>query len=753
MGCSSSKLENEDTVRRCRDRRRLMREAVQSRHHLASAHADYLRSLLYAASSLSRFSQGAGPLPVSLQTPPVVLLSPAEQQQQPSLSPPPPPPPPPASQSPFSPASTMPPPTPPGNPRRKHESSPPPPPTKPLRSSSTYAAATPSQASSSVWDWDNFYPPSPPDSDYFDRLNAEREQQQEQERKLQRRQYTNKHHHLEEEDEDEQEEQQREEVHCREWGEQHYSTTTTATSSTDGEDEEADKKNEEEAEEVRSFAARSDYSFSAAPPPPPPMSDFGGSASSFRKPAPTPAPRSEAGSSSAGDMRMVIRHRDLAEIAAALEEYFVKAAAAGESMSEFLETGRDQLDRSFRQLKKTVYHSNSVLSALASTWSSKPPLAIKYRLDTGVLEDSGGGKGHGSTLERLLAWEKKLYEEVKARECVKIQHEKKLSALQNLECRGKDDAKIDKTKASIQKLQSLIMVTSQAVSTTSMAITKVRDNELAPQLVDMCYGLLTMWRSINQFHEVQNHIVQQVRGLVISTAGDSTSDLHRLATRDLEAAIAGWHSSFNRLIKYQREYIRALYGWLKLTLIHVGNDDNHQKEHSSSISIKLTAFCDEWKQALDRLPDTVASEAIKSFVNIIHVISTKQEEELRIKKRAETFSRELDKKTTALRTLEKKFYQSYSTVGIAVPGSGHNGDPQVFDSRDPLAEKKLEIAACRRKVEEEMARHAKAVEVTISMTLSNIQTGLPGVFQAMAGFSGLFAEALEGLCRRAETVR
>lgn len=62
---------------------------------------------------------------------------------------------------------------------------------------------------------------------------------------------------------------------------------------------------------------------------------------------------------------------------------------------------------------ETVYHSNSVLSALSSTWSSKPPLAIKYRLDAAALEGAGGGKSLGSTLERLLAWEKKLYEEVK----------------------------------------------------------------------------------------------------------------------------------------------------------------------------------------------------------------------------------------------------------------------------------------------------------------------------------------------------
>lgn len=62
---------------------------------------------------------------------------------------------------------------------------------------------------------------------------------------------------------------------------------------------------------------------------------------------------------------------------------------------------------------ETVYHSSSLLSSLSSTWTSKPPLAVKYRLDAGSLDEPGGLKSLCSTLERLLAWEKKLYEEVK----------------------------------------------------------------------------------------------------------------------------------------------------------------------------------------------------------------------------------------------------------------------------------------------------------------------------------------------------
>lgn len=257
-----------------------------------------------------------------------------------------------------------------------------------------------------------------------------------------------------------------------------------------------------------------------------------------------------------------------------------------------------------------------------------------------------------------------------------------------------------------------------------------------------------MWQSMNQFHEVQNHIVQQVRGLVNRVGkGESTSELHRQATRDLESAVSAWHSSFCCLIKYQRDFILSLQGWLRLTLIPLNNDNiNGHREQSV-----VFAFIDEWKLALDRLPDTVASEAIKSFVHVVHAISGKQAEELKIKKRTETASKELEKKASSLRNIEKKFYHSYSMVGIGLPDSGPDNG-QGLDARDPLSEKKAELAACQRRVEDEMVRHSKAVEVTRALTLNNIQTGLPGVFQAMTSFSGLFMEALTSVCERSYAI-
>ena len=60
-------------TKRCRERRRLMREAVRQRRLLAASHAAYLRSLGVVASTLTRFAVGE-PLPVSDHTPPAVIV-------------------------------------------------------------------------------------------------------------------------------------------------------------------------------------------------------------------------------------------------------------------------------------------------------------------------------------------------------------------------------------------------------------------------------------------------------------------------------------------------------------------------------------------------------------------------------------------------------------------------------------------------------------------------------------------------------
>ncbi|KAL0373485.1 UNVERIFIED_CONTAM: Nitrate regulatoryprotein [Sesamum radiatum] len=443
-----------------------------------------------------------------------------------------------------SPSIHPPPPPPPMSTHSSFSSSPPPNHnfTYAARANSTYSS-TPSQASS-VWNWDNFYPPpSPPDSEFFHQLHNSKKS----ETRIDDDNSDDDHSYTDNDNDDkassitsnsnvhgrgdhyqqnpfsgseakkfddrasnyssysryshnsyrknylrpgpepvqkkgqylknwesEEEETEREEVQCSEWGDHdNYSST----SSSSDEDEEGDLKSRSDFGTRSNFESVRNESAAAAANVGNVNSKLSSKSEKLSSDDDGKSSYSWGNENNEGvnsDRRIVVRHKDLVEIVASLKEYFDKAASAGEQVSEMLEAGRAQLDRSFKQLRKTVYHSSGMLSNLSSSWTSKPPLAVKYRFDPSSIEQSGGPKSLCSTLERLLAWEKKLYQEVKAREGVKLEHEKKLSVLQSQEYRGEDGAKLDKTKASIKRLQSLILVTSQAVSTTSFAIIGLR---------------------------------------------------------------------------------------------------------------------------------------------------------------------------------------------------------------------------------------------------------------------------------------
>lgn len=307
MGCTASKLDSEDGVRRCKERRRLMKDAVCARHHLAAAHSDYCRSLRLTGSALSSFGSGE-PLSVSENTP-AVFLRPSSSHDTPRVPPPPPP-----LRS---------------KPRRRlphilSDSSPSSSPATTCRSfhptahqNSTYSRS-PSQASS-VWNWENFYPPSPPDSEFFERKARQN-------------------HHRPPSDYDAETEisdhtrrDAAEEVHCSEWGDDH--DRFTATSSSDG-DGEAQRSGIEEPVKQQQDPNGNDKTCN---------SDH------------------VTTSSDCYQTKMVVRHKNLKEILDSVQDYFDKAASAGDQVSAMLEIGRAELDRSFSKLrsKSTFSHSTN----------------------------------------------------------------------------------------------------------------------------------------------------------------------------------------------------------------------------------------------------------------------------------------------------------------------------------------------------------------------------------------------------------
>lgn len=97
MGCAQSKIDNEESVSRCKERRNLMKEAVVARNAFASAHSGYSMSLKDSGAALSDFAGGEVPPPpldtAAPSDPPVAERPPPPPPppMEPNLPPPPPP--------------------------------------------------------------------------------------------------------------------------------------------------------------------------------------------------------------------------------------------------------------------------------------------------------------------------------------------------------------------------------------------------------------------------------------------------------------------------------------------------------------------------------------------------------------------------------------------------------------------------------------------------------------------------------------
>lgn len=67
-------------------------------------------------------------------------------------------------------------------------------------------------------------------------------------------------------------------------------------------------------------------------------------------------------------------------------------------------------------------------------------------------------------------------------------HQKKCTLLRQQEAKGEEASVIDKTRGAIKSLHSLILVSLQGVKSTIVAVQKMRDEELYPQLVELSQG-------------------------------------------------------------------------------------------------------------------------------------------------------------------------------------------------------------------------------------------------------------------------
>ncbi|KAK8522407.1 hypothetical protein V6N13_115376 [Hibiscus sabdariffa] len=410
-----------------------------------------------------------------------------------------------------------------------------------------------------------------------------------------------------------------------------------------------------------------------------------------------------------------------------LDDYFLKASAGGKEIAVFtdINVGNNSLPWKLNENKRKRSNSAKVFSALSWSWSSKSLQLARDDFQRGSSEPCKPG-AHCFTLDKLYAAEKKLYKEVKEEETTKLELEKKSMLLQKQD-KNHDWTKTEKIRSSVENLENDITRLQHSISTSCSSIVKLIDEELYPQLVALTSGLMEMWKMMYKSHRFQNHISQQLNHLTDNISMDLTTESRRQATAQLQAEVSFWYYSFCKLVKSQQEYVRTLCRWIHLTDCLVS--DQRQSRCGSAVR----RLSEEWQRGFEKLPDKVASEAIKRFLLDIESIIQQQAEEHNQQRKSEKLEKRLQKELNSLTEMEKKVEGNIAMLDAN----------SVLSPKHPLSMKQAKTEALKKRVDAEEAKHLNSIQVSKTMVLNKLRTSLPSVFQALMGFSKACVQAFE----------
>ncbi|XP_065851534.1 protein ROLLING AND ERECT LEAF 2-like [Euphorbia lathyris] len=329
------------------------------------------------------------------------------------------------------------------------------------------------------------------------------------------------------------------------------------------------------------------------------------------------------------------RPTSMAEVIKDLEEQFIIACDSAKEVSTLLESSKAQYSSSSNELTAMKMLNPVALIRSASSRSSSSRFLMSssssrddgYESSSDFSEESCMFSGsHQSTLDRLYIWEKKLYEEVKSGEKVRIAYEKKQMQLRNQDVKGEDPSVVDKTRIAIRDLYTQLQVSIHSAESVSKRIEALRDEELQPQLLELVQGLARMWKVMAECHRSQKQTLDEAKLLLAGTPSKldtrrrqssiSIADPQRLArsASNLETELRNWRACFEAWITSQRSYLHALSGWL---LRCVRSDTDSSKlpfsPRRSSGTFPIFGICIQWSRLLDAAQEIPVLDGLDFF--------------------------------------------------------------------------------------------------------------------------------------------
>ncbi|OIW11868.1 hypothetical protein TanjilG_25781 [Lupinus angustifolius] len=697
MGCSQSKIENEEAVARCKDRKHFMKEAVSSRNAFAAAHSSYATYLKSSGAALSDFADGEvqfSQFHTTVQPPPI------SSAQQSSFQIPPPPPPLPRF--------------------------------PPLQRSVTMPEIKLTRPDSSNPVGTIIEEEEEEDEDEEENVELESDSLKKKPLPLERTENVNRHlHHLES--------SSSREHHVTQSSAYEYffppQENVPATNLNDAEELdqhhshnhhhhhhlENDEVDEVEEEIVHRKVFEEKPVVVVAPPVV--------TAKALKK---GKQPEKAAGTTVVVEVKEQSNGKqqqsvNLIQIFNDLDDHFLKASESAHEVSKMLEATRLHYHSNFADNRGHINHSARVMRVITWNRSFRGIPNMDDGKDDFDLEEQDT---HATVLDKLLAWEKKLYDEVKAGELMKFEYQKKVASLNKLKKKGSNSEALEKAKATVSRLHTRYIVDMQSLDSTVSEINRLRDQVLYQRLAELVDGMATMWGIMQAHHEKQSSIVTLLRSLDISQSPTETSEHHHDRTYQLLTVVQEWQSQFEKLVNNQKAYIKALNSWLKLNLVPI---ESNMKEKVSSPprvnSPPIQKLLLAWHDYLEKLPDELASTAITNFAAVIDTIFQQQQEEIVLKRKCEETRKELDRKKRQFEDWYNKYMQR------KIPDE-HDPDAQGNDGPDEVVtEKKFMVDQVKKRLDDEEEAYAKQCLQVRQKSLGSLKNRLPELFRAMSDFS------------------
>ncbi|KAL0360252.1 UNVERIFIED_CONTAM: protein ALTERED PHOSPHATE STARVATION RESPONSE 1 [Sesamum radiatum] len=439
--------------------------------------------------------------------------------------------------------------------------------------------------------------------------------------------------------------------------------------------------------------------------------------------------------------------RDLREVVAEIRDEFETASSYGKEVAMMLEVGKLPYQPSF--LKVIMSRILCLISPSVSLEDPPSMQSIKLasatmKLAKSYFEDVGNDVNTqacnlSSTLDKLYAWEKKLYKEVKDEERLRVAYEKQCKRLKTLDEEGAESSKIDATRASIRKLLTKLDVSIKAIDAISSRIHKLRDEELEPQVAVLIHGLIRMWKAMLKCHQKQFQAIMESKMRKLRAKTDPLTDTSSRATTELERELRAWCERFNEWISSQKSYVESLNGWLLQCLQYEPEETPDGPVPYSPGRLgapPIFIICNDWQQAMEAVSEARVANAMNTFATSLRQLWEKQDEEGRQRLKAEYLSKDYEKQLRAHLAERGKIKLEQDAMSDNTRLSVVPSDNGV----SPLDDLKVDLDSMKQKLAEERIKHKDAMKLVHDAASSSLQGGLVPIFKALENFT---SEALK----------